>query len=152
MNWNPGASARKDSMNQRYESLMSVIHRVKRRWRWKMALRGLAMASRTILAMFLASVFLASISILIRALWTAAFLAVALLVWVTSIFWFLPLMRRVSDLQVARFIEGAPSGPGAAPDQCRGAGPELDRLPSPFVLRGSLKARSRAAIGSIFGN
>lgn len=81
-------------MDQRYESLILIIGRVKRRWQWKMALRGLALVSLTVLSLFIASVLLARyFNFSPAALWTLRILAVGLLIWMATAYLVIPLMR-----------------------------------------------------------
>ena len=86
--------------------LQSVIHQVRRRWRIKLAIRG----ALAVLAIGLL-VFLASASALEAARFTPGAIATARVVLalaiaaLVAIFFVRPLVRRVSDEQVALYLE-----------------------------------------------
>jgi len=86
--------------------LLGIIAEVRRRWRLKLALRGIVRVLAILVAFFLIAAFLmqwdrfSPASILIARIALAATL-------ISSIYWFLflPLRRRVSDEQVALYLE-----------------------------------------------
>ena len=89
-----------------HAQLLRVIHDIRRRWRWKLALKGIALAILGGFALFLLSslalehfAFSAAAVVLVRVL---VYLGLAgLLVW----FLLRPLSRRVSDERVALYLE-----------------------------------------------
>ncbi len=88
------------------DALLAVIHRVRRRWRLRLVLRGIAITAATALVAFLVSTFL---------LEQLRFTPTAVLVFrvgsyaavLGTGFWYLvrPLLRRVTDEQVALYLE-----------------------------------------------
>src|SRR6187401_3843691 len=86
--------------------LLGIIAEVRRRWRLKLALRGVVRALAILVAFFLIAAFLmqwdrfSPLSIVLARVALAVTLA-------TSVYWFLvrPLRQRVSDEQVALYLE-----------------------------------------------
>ncbi|MFN7984969.1 MAG: DUF4175 family protein, partial [Vicinamibacterales bacterium] len=99
MAFGPGGSDRR-------EELVAVIHRVRNRWRLKLALRGaVIVVAGTLLALFLSASSLEALRFSPAAIISfriIAALVFAALVWIGFV---LPLRRRVTDGQVALYLE-----------------------------------------------
>src|SRR5690242_4625541 len=99
MAYEPGSSDRR-------EELVAVIHRVRNRWRLKLALRGVVIVvAGTLLALLLSASSLEALRFSPAAI--TAFRVIALIVFagLVLIGFVQPLRRRVSDGQVALYLE-----------------------------------------------
>src|SRR6188768_2305547 len=94
------------SGSTRREELIDVIHRVRNRWRLKLALRGaVIVAAGTLLALLASASSLEALRFSPTAIISfriIALLVFAGLVWIGFV---LPLRRRVTDTQVALYLE-----------------------------------------------
>ena len=94
------------SGSDRHLELIDVIHRVRNRWRMRLALRGVVVVvAGTLLALLLSASSLEALRFSPTAIVSfriAAFIVFAGLVWIGLV---RPLMRRVTDSQVAMYLE-----------------------------------------------
>src|ERR1700687_109315 len=86
--------------------LIDVIRRVRNRWRLRLALRGAVIVlARTVAALLLSASSLASLRFTPAAILASRLLAVSVFVLLVAVWLIRPLMRRVTDTQVALYLE-----------------------------------------------
>ncbi|HUR34470.1 MAG TPA: DUF4175 family protein, partial [Vicinamibacterales bacterium] len=131
MAYEPGGSDRR-------EELVAVIHRVRNRWRLKLALRGaVIVVAGTLLALLLSASSLEALRFSASAIITFRILAFVVFAGLVVIGFVQPLRRRVSDGQVALYLEEKdPSLEAAILSAIESvpAGPGSDRGPSPALV------------------
>ena len=86
--------------------LVSVIHDVRRRWRMKLALRGAALAAACFaLVLIVSALVLQWMRFTAESIFGFRILLAAVVALLAYVFFVRPLMRRVSDEQVAMYLE-----------------------------------------------
>src|SRR5262249_14799931 len=92
--------------SDRRAELIDVIHRVRNRWRLKLALRGaVIVVAGTLLALFLSASSLEALRFSPAAIVTFRIVALLIFAALVGIGLILPLRRRVTDTQVALYLE-----------------------------------------------
>ncbi len=90
----------------RYSSLLSRVRQVRRKWRLQMAVKGLSLFLTFAIALLLFGVWGADLfGFRPTAVWAFRALTVAAMLLVVARFLYFPVRRRISDLQIAQFIE-----------------------------------------------
>ncbi|MGH9310266.1 MAG: DUF4175 family protein, partial [Vicinamibacterales bacterium] len=86
--------------------LIGIVHQVRRRWRMKLALRGFVLVAALAVAVFVVAAFgLESWRFAPRAILTLRVMLPLAILGLIAFFFVRPLMRRVSDEQVALYLE-----------------------------------------------
>src|SRR6266542_1650333 len=94
------------SGSDRRAELVDVIHRVRNRWRLKLALRGaVIVVTGTLLALFLSASSLEALRFSPAAIITFRIVALLVFAALVGVGFVRPLRRRVTDTQVALYLE-----------------------------------------------
>src|SRR6266545_2240738 len=94
------------SGSDRRAELVAVIHRVRNRWRLKLALRGaVIVVTGTLLALFLSASSLEALRFSPAAIITFRIVALLIFAALVAVGFVRPLRRRVTDTQVALYLE-----------------------------------------------
>ena len=91
---------------ERYRNLISRVRQVRRKWRLQMAVKGLSLFLTLAVALLLFGVWGADLfGFRPAAVWVFRAFTTAAMLLVVARFLYLPLRRRIPDVQIARFIE-----------------------------------------------
>jgi hypothetical protein len=89
-----------------YEMILSRVSQVRRRWRAQMLVKGISLFLACSIALLALGVWGADLfGFRLAAVWCARLIAGGAIVFVALHFLYLPLRRRVTDVQIAQFVE-----------------------------------------------